>query len=188
MEITEGDELSFSFFEYLAAIVGAIAATGGTAALVLKLFGDVISKGLVEKFKSDLQQEVESYKTKLKTSEFVFEKQYEAASEFITMKRGFLPRYRHPGMDWDDAREEMARDLGKIERQLDGYISTNAAILPEETLQSFRAAEGIVAEAKFDWEGGEPSLEALRAVDQMWDTLEKIEHELKDMVLSQSST
>ena len=37
----------------------------------------------VEQLKPEIQQEIESYKTKLKKSEFLFQKELEAASQFI---------------------------------------------------------------------------------------------------------
>ncbi|OOX38250.1 hypothetical protein BJL83_23575 [Vibrio parahaemolyticus] len=49
----------------------------------------------LESIKSTLLKESESYKIKLKKSEFIFEKQHEASSELVALVRKFLPPLLH---------------------------------------------------------------------------------------------
>lgn len=170
--------------------IAMIVAAGVTSAIVawaLKLVGSTLAKGLVEKFKSDLQRELESYKTKLKKSEFIFQKEYEAASEFMAMKIGFYPSQRYAEMDWTDACEEIAGNLERIEQQLRAFISKHGAIMGKDTLEALIHAEGIAAANKFGGRDLEPSREAVGAADELWNKLVEIETKLRDVVLSQSS-
>ena len=124
--------------------VGAIAATfivslGGGGAIVLGLsnrIGRILGDRYVEKLKHEIQQELESYKTKLKKSEFRFQKEFDAASQFIALHRGLRPRYRHPDMDWEDACQDFARNFDKVEKELERYRATHGAALQQDTLDS----------------------------------------------------
>ena len=139
--------------------VGAIAATfivslGGGGAIVLglsnrigRILGDRYVEKLkheiqqeMEKLKHEIQQELESYKTKLKKSEFRFQKEFDAASQFIALHRGLRPRYRHPDMDWDDACDDFARNFDKVEKELERYRATHGAALQQDTLDRLSSA------------------------------------------------
>ena len=63
-----------------------------------------------------LNRWLESYKTKLRKSEFLFQKEFEAASEFLSLRRRLIPRYRFREMEWADACEDFALDFGKVEK------------------------------------------------------------------------
>ena len=170
------------------AVVAALGIAGAVAVWVLKVAGKTVADGLLEKFKSDLSREVESYKTKLKKSEFIFQKEFEAASEFIAMKRSFLPPKQYLEMDWADASEMIAQNFDKIESQIGSFISKHGAILGEKVLKSLSSAEAIASTNKFEGVAVEPSAEAVDAAGELWDELEGIEKSLREVVLSQSST
>jgi hypothetical protein len=104
----------------------------------------------LESLRNRLTQDTESYKIKLKKSEFLFQKEYEAASEFVALKRSFLPTYRHPGMDWYEACNEIAHDFHKIETALGAYLSKHGAVLKPEVKELLSYSKGVAAESKFD--------------------------------------
>ena len=67
--------------EIAATAAAIVAALGGGGAIVLGLsnwFGKILADRYVERLKHEIQQELESYKTKLKKSEFFFQKEFEA--------------------------------------------------------------------------------------------------------------
>lgn len=86
-------------FKISAAILGSL----GGGVLIVGAFanwlGDLWAKRLIQKEKKKLDEEIESYKVKLKKSEFIFQKEFEAASELVGLIRSFLPKYNHPQMD-----------------------------------------------------------------------------------------
>ena len=128
--------------------VGAVVATlivslGGGGAIVLGLsdkIGKILGDRYVEKLKHEIQQELESYKTKLKKSEFLFQKEFEAASQFMSVYRGLRPDYRFPDMDWEDACQDFARNFDKAEKELERYRSTHGAALQQDTLDRLSSA------------------------------------------------
>ncbi|HDZ8982160.1 hypothetical protein ACET6Z_16475 [Aeromonas veronii] len=184
-------------------ISGAIlAALGGGAAIIFGFsswLGKVWASRLMEREKAEhahaleslrskLTHETESYKVKLKKSEFLFEKEFEAASEFVSLRRSFLPTYSNPGMDWYEACDEISHSFGKIESELGKYLSKHGAILSEEVKDLISFSEGTAAENKFDISGPEVPQSANKAADEMFEKLNEAEKRLIAQVRSQSST
>lgn len=104
----------------------------------------------LERLRKELSRGLESHKVKLRKSELVFEKEFEAASQLVALIRGFLPTYRHPHMDWHEACKEIAFDLEQIEYGLDGFLSKHGAVLPDEVKEHLGSCTGIAADNKFE--------------------------------------
>ena len=83
-------------FKISAAILGSL----GGGVLIVGAFthwlGNLWAARLIENEKKKLESDLESYKVKLKKSEFLFQKEFEAASEFVAMLQSFLPTYIQP--------------------------------------------------------------------------------------------
>jgi len=103
----------------------------------------------LESLRNRLTQETESYKIKLKKSEFIFEKEYEATLEFVALKRNFLPTYSHPDMDWYEACDDIAHDFHKIETALGTFLSKHGAVLSSEVKDLLSHSIGVAGENKF---------------------------------------
>ncbi len=129
----------------------------------------------LESLRSRLTQDTESYKIKLKKSEFLFQKEYEAASEFVALKRSFLPTYSHAQMDWCEAYDEIAHDFPKIETGLGNYLSKHGAVLKAEVKDLLIHAIGLAGENKFEITGPEVSSSANNAASELYEGLEKVE-------------
>ena len=102
-----------------------VVSLGGGGAIVLGLgnwIGRILANKYVEKLKQEIQQEVESHKTRLRKSEFLFQKEFEATSAFISLRLRLLPRYRSPEMEWHDACEDFADCFEQVEK---GWIPTS---------------------------------------------------------------
>ena len=176
--------------------VGAIAATfivslGGGGAIVLGLsnrIGRILGDRYVEKLKHEIQQELESYKTKLKKSEFLFQKEFEAASQFMSLRRGLLPPYWFPEMEWDDACEDFARKFDEVEKELERYRATHGAALQQDTLNRLSSAIDKASLGKFQVKKDVVLYEGRDLAGQVMEELEKVEKELHEAVWSQSST
>lgn len=132
-----------------------------------------------------MQQETERYRTKLKKSEFLFQKEFEATSEFMELRRRLMPRKRHPDMEWDEACDAFAAKLDDVEVELEGYLSAHGAALQDEVLELMRSAVYDAEDGKFEYvEFGPGRTIAKRILN----TLEKVEQELRQAVRSQSTT
>lgn len=141
----------------------------------------------LESLRNRLSQDVESYKIKLKKSEFIFQKEYEATSEFVALKSGFLPNYSNPDMDWYQTCDHIAHDFHKIESALVAFLSKHGAVLKPEVKDLLSCSIGIAGEGKFEVNSLDVPLSANQAADTLFTKLEKIEEYLIKQVHSQSS-
>jgi hypothetical protein len=171
-----------------------ILSLGGGGAIVLGLsnwIGRILGDRYVEKVKHELEEEIESYKTQLRKSEFLFQKEFEAASQFLSLRRRLWPRYRFPEMDWHEACEDFASNFENVEKELEGYMATHGAALNQKALDRLSNALEQTASGKFEVSGdtGDTvSGEGIDIADKVMDELRAIEKELHEAVWSQSST
>ena len=190
------------YFELSMIVLGSL---GGASAIIFGFsswLGKVWANRLMTKEKAEyaqdleslrtrLTQETESYKIKLKKSEFLFQKEYEAASEFIALKWSFLPTYTHPNMEWYEACDEIAHNFEKIENSLNAFSSRHGAILKDEVQSCIGNAICLAGENKFAITSPEAPAIANDAANQIFKDggeLDKAEKMLLKQVHSQSST
>lgn len=175
----------------LATSAALIVSLGGSGAIILGLsnwFGKILADRYVEQLKHEIQQEIESYKTKLRKSEFLFQKEFEAASQFLSLRRRLLPRYRFPEMEWEDACEDFASDFEKVGKELEGYLATHGAALNRKALDRLLKAIAQTESGKFEVSGDTVSSKGIDIAGEVMEELEAVEKELHEAVWSQSST
>ena len=76
-----------------------------------RLKNDMAQSGgqTLERLRADLGRETETHKLALKKLELLFDRQVEAASEFMTLRRAIDPKKAHPDEEWDEAQEKLAK-------------------------------------------------------------------------------
>lgn len=141
----------------------------------------------IERFKSTLTRDVESYKVQLKKSEVFFQRELEAASNFSSLFHSILPGYSHPQMDWHEACEEMARNFGKIERQLSDFMAKHIAVLTDEERAALIDATSYAGYGKFGVADGEIDADANIKADELYTKLKELEAKLITRVRAQAS-
>lgn len=164
---------------------------GGGGAIILGLanwIGKILANRYVEKLKQEIQQELERHKTRLRKSEFLFQKEFDATSAFISLRLRLSPRYRFPEMEWHDACEDFAHDFEDIEKALEAYIATHGAALQHETLELLATVKTKASWGKFEVTNNSVSREAIKYAEEAMESLEDIEKELYNAVWSQSGT
>jgi hypothetical protein len=178
-----------------------IASLGGGAVLVLalsswlgKVWANRILEGdkakyaqALEDLKSRYLRDTEKYKTSLKKSEFIFEKEYQAASEFVALMRSIRPTFAHPEMDWYEACDQIAMSFNEHETTLERFLAKHGAVLSEATRGLLSLCISLAADGKFQVE---PEIIIGPHVNQMahnfYTHLEEIEQALLDIVRDQS--
>jgi len=182
-------------FQLIAAI---LASVGGAGAIIFGLaswLGKIWAERLLSKekqkytedlesFKSQLTLSTESYKVKLKKSEFIFSRECDAASALVSLIRDISPQVTRPEMDWYDACDDMAMAFGSIEKLLHEYLRSHGAILPDEVRELVSRAFGLVSDNKFSDEP-EVSSAANEAAKKMFEDLTNAETKLVNLVRSQ---
>jgi hypothetical protein len=172
-------------------ILSILAALGGGAVIIAGFthwLGNIWAKRLIQNEKSKLDLEIEAYKVKLKKSEFIFEKQYEAASELTAMIRKLLPPLRFPEMEWCDACDEIAQDFERIIAELESFLSKHGAILDKETRNLLSNSVGLASQASFDVYGDEVPHSASDVASDVYNKLVQAEENLIKQVMGQVGT
>lgn len=98
---------------------------------------------------SVLNQKLEIQKQKLKNSEFVFHRQYEASQDLYLLRCSLLPEYRTPDMDWEDAVEFVAENLGDTVKKLKDFIAKYFTVLSPKVVELLHSALNAAEEGQF---------------------------------------
>lgn len=141
----------------------------------------------LEEFKTDLLAQTERQKVTLKKSEYLFAKQFEAASALIAIHQKVYPRYRYPEMEWPDACEDMARNFEHIIEWLKEFISNHGAALEPQFSDEISLAISSAEQGTLEARGPEVSNEAIDFANEMYNHLKKAMDELHKAVLSQAT-
>jgi hypothetical protein len=182
-------------------VLGTLAALGGGGVVIFgfsgflgKVWADRVAEQLkasntqaLERIKADFLRDVESYKVQLKKSEFLFQKQFEAASELVALKRKILPRYNSPFMDWDEACEGVAHSFRKIEELLNEYLASHGAVLPVEVRDAVVSMLADAGTYKFEVDHDGASDAAVKAAGELMEGMDKMEQKMVELVHGQSS-
>jgi hypothetical protein len=137
--------------------------------------------------RKNLEQEVESYKIRLKKSEFIFQKEFEAASEFVAMLSNFVPLQSRPQMDWDDVCDDIAQNFDQIEVKLKTFLIKHGAVLQKEAKEVICTCIEIAGEQKFMDASPDVPREANQAASNLYKRLYDAEELLLKQVHSQAS-
>jgi hypothetical protein len=113
--------------------------------------------------------------TRLKNSEFLFQKELEAVSQFMALRRRIMPSYRFPEMEWHDACEDFAGRFERAEKEIREFISKHGAALDPTG-------------GKFEVRVGEVSEEGIKIAEEVMNGLEKLEGQLQQSVRNKAGT
>ena len=164
----------------MAAFLGSL---GGGGIIVRILAGRYL-----EKVKHEIQHQIESYKTELRKSEFLFQKEFEAASQFISLRYSFLPGYLYREMEWEDVCRYFALRFEEVEKKLTQYRAAHAAALQQNAFAHLSEVIDKVASGKFEVRRDEVSAKGIDLAEEVMKELEELHNELQKAVWSQSST
>lgn len=103
----------------------------------------------LEQFKQKLMEVVERQKVKLKKSEFIFLKQFEATSALVALRLSINPKFMLPNMEYHDACDQVASDFSFIEQKLLEFVHSHGAVLTNSVKNLLYLCTGIVGEHKF---------------------------------------
>lgn len=142
----------------------------------------------LEEFKSNLTKETESHKLKLKKSELIFSKEFEATSALVSLVKDINPSHFQPNMEWYDACDAIAGSFGKIEKNLRNYIMVHGAVLPAAVMDLIAECEGIAGINNHDVHDGDVPESANTAASSLHSKLKLAEKVMLAKVNSQVSS
>lgn len=142
----------------------------------------------LEEFKKELQDSTEKHKIRLKKSEFIFAKQFEATSAMVAMYRDISPKFMHPDMDYYDACDQIALNFESIEQHLHMFLRIHGAVLSEEVKDLIWLCIGLAGDYKFHMDSPEVSSSANAAADTLFCYLRQAENKMTIQIFDQIET
>lgn len=91
----------------------------------------------------------EEYKLKLKNSELLFQKKYEATSELISYNMFLLPVKSHDDESWCKYCESFSQEFENIEKYIKKYISKHGVVLSKDIENILLSVLKVLSEAKY---------------------------------------
>ena len=151
---------------------------------------EFLANKYLEKRKHEMQQELESHKTKLRKSEFLFQKEFDAASAFISLSHELLPDRKYSEMECRDTSKDLAQNFELVENALNSYIATHGAALKNETLERLISTKRLASNSRLQFEvsGQDSPQTSIRCAGKVMKALKEIEKELRQTVQSQSDS
>lgn len=177
-----------TFLEILSALILLLGSVSAFLWLIAKFASQHIFNRLLESHRNELNQTLEAHKMKLKKSEFLFQREFEATSELISVIRDILPHQNFPDMDWHEACNQMAHDFGNTEVKLDRFIAKHGAALHDEAVDKLVKCIGLAATKKFDINNGHVHPHANKGANDLYENLKDAEEIMLSKVRSQSTT
>lgn len=141
----------------------------------------------IEKIKSEMNRTLESYKIQLKKSEVFFLRELEAAASLSSLFHSILPSLNHPEMDWHEACDVLAQNLGKVELRLNEFMDKHGAVLDLAERRLLIEAINLAANGKFDAVNGEVSSNGNKAANDVFEKLAALVEVLLKRVRSQAT-
>ena len=109
---------------------------------------------LLQEGKAKLDLQVESHKTSLRKSEFLFEREFEATLTLSSLLREILPSPWHVDVDYEDACEYLAPSLGDLAKKVEHYLNLHSAALTPDALKLVVSARRVANLGKLE-DGGD---------------------------------
>ncbi|MAZ86049.1 MAG: hypothetical protein CL693_00175 [Cellvibrionaceae bacterium] len=171
-------------------VLSVLGALGGGALIIggfAHWLGNLWAKRLIQEEKAKLDLDVESHKVKLKKSEFLFGKEFEAASSIVQFRQEILPEHYTPELDWFNVEIDLANDLDKIEKWLKSFLGSFGAILSDEVKDKIETAIYQAGSNKFFEKPKAPD-SAIEAASNVYEIIKECEKILINGVQKQSIT
>jgi plasmid stability protein len=132
----------------------------------------------IERLKNDLLRSVESYKLQLRKSEFLFAREYDAEKELVRIVTITLPLPSRPGMEIDDAYEDMLDRMDETEKLLLAFRTNHGSALDDEERQLLHEAISLANEGRFFEAYGADPKQGRDIAESLWLALKKLESHL----------
>jgi hypothetical protein len=133
----------------------------------------------LERIKAELSKETETHKLKLKKLELLFNKELDAAGDFLKAYREIRPSYSDPDMDRDDVCSDVVHRLDKIETDLNSFVVKHGAVITTSAREQLYECILLASNYKFGMvEEGQLFDEAKNKAGELLEKLGTIEEQL----------
>ena len=134
--------------EIIMTVLSTSVVTGGIVGFIVKT---VLETGIRESIGSVYKKQLEDHKFRLKNSETVFKYKLNASKSLYKILHDILPKNPYPGMEWDDACEEIASSFSKHQVALNEFLCEYQSTLSFEILKRVRKATVACADGNYEF-------------------------------------
>ena len=146
-----------------------------------------------ESFKTKLTNDTESHKIKLKKSEFIFAKEFDAASSLMAIFQEITSKHMLSSeMEFDETKMGfyeacggIANNFAELEKTLYVYLKEHGAILPDDLINLISESHSICHQYKNEVYMREVSSIANKKAEVLYDNLRKANQNMIQIVRSQ---
>lgn len=175
-----------SFIQFLLNLtIGGLAGIG--ASFMVATF---VKAGIKKAVEHNFDRKLEDIKSALKKSEVYFTVQLEALSNLRRIHRRILPKQRHPGADWTEACEDIAKEFSKHHHALDEFLCRYGAVLPQAVESNINDALMYTSDGQFEWTHNDgrlaPTNQAIKLAGQLYHSVEEAVEQFQVVVNEQA--
>ena len=186
-------------------IAGSIIATLGGGGIIVfalsgwlgKVWAERLMKASIFSHEKELETlrdkytvDLEKLKMQLKKSEFIFEKEFIAASKLVEYYEEIIPLSQHPDMHMDDVFESIALQAENVEAWVKQFVSSHGAVLPDLVAKNLMMAARYAGEIKFS-SGTSPHelpIESVEGAEEIYNRIRSARDAMRERIWQQSST
>lgn len=187
-------------------VAGTVIATLGGGAVVVAAFsgwlGKVWAEHLMqsatqghekelERIRDEYRADLEKLRIRLKKSEFIFEKEFAAASTLVEYHEQIIPLSQFANMHMDDVYVSIAHDFDEIEEWVKKFVAAHGAVLPDRVAKELMMAARTAGQFKFRVGQGldeAVDTQTFNAAEDVYHRIRAARDAMRDRVWEQSST
>jgi hypothetical protein len=133
-----------------------------------------------ERLKGELTRQGDSFRLQLKKQELMFDKELQATSAFLKLRRDILPTVDTPDFEWEDACQRVAGKFSEYEASFTAFEIAHGAVLSKSVRLKINACKNVASNYKFNGLEDEPEMswQARKKAGEMIEALAAIEEDL----------
>lgn len=177
-----GEGIEVNGIEFVVNFLGAIGGGSLIAMLLARWLGSVWASRIIEAEKHKLALDIEDYRFRIAKMNFIFQKEFEAVSDFWYLKDTLSPSCAYPDMDLEDVYEHIAGKFSAIEVQITQYIAKHGPILPQLVMELLLESRSLAGSGKFDADALEIPNSATKASEFLLHKFREVESLLLEKI------
>lgn len=145
----------------------------------------------LERIRDEYRADLEKLRIRLKKSEFIFEKEFAAASVLVEYHEQIIPLSQFADMHMDDVYVSIAYNFDEMEEWIKKFVSAHGAVLPETVAKELILAARTAGEYKFRVGQGldeEVDTQTFQAAEDVYHRIRSARDAMRDRVWEQSIT
>ncbi len=183
--LTESKGLNMNPEQILKGLEIAIKIVVGLGGIVGWIAG-IWFKRSADKLRANLERETDTHRMRLKKSELLFNKRFEAAASLNNIRYEFYKLVGPRISEKNEFIKALSRHFEPIKKMLNSFLQTHAIILPAQTCELLEEAEGKAYEFCTGFPENEEESYRIEAANLIYNNIREAQDVLQKDILSQA--